>query len=126
MGLCMAVVHIRISGRDYSIACDDGQEEQLRFLADEVDDRIRSLVFRMGGNPGEEMALLLTSLTMADELIESKKEIEALRGESRSGGNVKQERQGQARLQEIEAAMTATLEDIALRIEKIAEQVEVG
>lgn len=122
----MAVVHIRINGRDYSIACDDGQEEQLRLLADEVDERIRSLVFRMGGNPGEEMALLLTALTMADEIIENKKEIEKMAGERKLNRSPAPDRRSEERIQEIEAAMSATLEDIAQRIEKIAEQVEIG
>src|SRR3954462_4657860 len=77
----MAIVHIRINGRDYDIACDDGQEEHLRFLADEVDDRVRALVFGIGSNPGETMALLLTALTLADEVAENKKEIRSIAAE---------------------------------------------
>ena len=67
----MAVVHIHIGGREYDIACDDGQEEHLRFLADEVDDRIRALIFGMGSNPGEGMSLLLTALTMLPAILMS-------------------------------------------------------
>ncbi len=89
----MAIVHIRVNGRDYDIACDDGQEEQLRLLADEVDDRVRALVFSMGNHPGEAMALLLASLTMADEIIENKKEIEKISTEvSRLGAMVEDDR----------------------------------
>jgi cell division protein ZapA len=123
----MATVHIRINGREYGIACDDGQEEHLRFLADEVDDRVRSLAFSMGTNPGEAMGLLLTALTMADELIENKREIERIATEMKYIGAVSADERGvpEARMQEIEQAMAVTLEEIALRIEKIAQRIEV-
>jgi cell division protein ZapA len=129
----MSVVTIKVNGRDYQIACDDGQEEDLRLLADDVDERVRSLTMRMGSNPGEFMALLLTSLTMADELIENKKEIDKYAAELRrlqsllsstprsAAGDAK----GDARMEQMEAAMTMTLEDIAQRIEKIADQIEI-
>jgi cell division protein ZapA len=124
----MAVVHIRVGGREYDVACDDGQEDQLRLLADEVDDRVRALLYGMGSNPGENMALLLTSLTMADELIENKKEIQATQVEIARLSRLLEEQMRatqEGRITEIEAAMTATLDDIASRIEKIAEQIEI-
>jgi cell division protein ZapA len=124
----MAVVHIRVGGREYDVACDDGQEDQLRLLADEVDDRVRALLYGMGSNPGENMALLLTSLTMADELIENKKEIQAAQVELVRLSRILEEQKRitqEGRIIEIEAAMTATLDDIAARIEKIAEQIEI-
>ncbi len=117
----MTAVTIKVNGRDYRIACDDGQEEHLRFLADEVDDRVRSLIFGMDNNPGEGLSLLLCALTMADELIELKKENEKLRRQGATSGD----RIDEARILEMEAAMAATLEEIAGRIEKIAEQVEI-
>jgi cell division protein ZapA len=129
----MATVHIRINGRDYDIACDDGQEDHLSYLADEVDDRVRSLVFRMRSNPGEAMALLLTGLMMADEVIENKREIEDLTLEVErlhAALNQQQDSQqtamGQERMAQIENAMSETIDEIALRIEKIAEKIEIG
>lgn len=117
----MTAVTIKVGGRDYRVACDDGQEEHLRLLADDIDERVGSLVFGMGSNPGEAMALLITALTMADELIELKKENERLRRQSPAQAP----RLDEARILEMEAAMAATLEDIAGRIEKIADQVEI-
>lgn len=114
----MAAVTIRVGGRDWRIACDDGQEEHLRLLADEVDDRVRSLAYGAGDHMSDGMALLLTALTMADELTELKKENDELR----AGGNTDV---GDTRLREMEAAMAATLDEIAARIEKIAEQAEI-
>lgn len=117
----MTAVTIRVGDRDYRIACDDGQEEHLRFLADEVDDRVRSLLFGMNNNPGEAMALLMTALTMADELTELKKENERLSARAPLDMGEADEQ----RMREMEAAMAATLDEIAGRIEKIADQVEI-
>lgn len=117
----MATVTIKVGGRDYLVACDDGQEEQLRLLADEVDDRVRSLVFGMDNNPGEAMSLLLAALTMADELVELKRENERLAGQTDARFSVADEH----RVREMEAAMAATLDEIAHRIEKIADHVEI-
>jgi cell division protein ZapA len=121
----MAIVHIRVGNREYDVACDDGQEDHLRLLADEVDERVRSLIFSMGSNINEGLALLLTSLTMADELLESKKEVRAVALEvQKISRQLDAERQN-SQLAQVEAAMAHTLEDIALRIEKIADQIEI-
>ena len=124
----MAIVHIRLSNREYDIACDDGQEDHLRGLAREVDDRIKALIKGMGSNPGESMALVLTSLMMADELIENKKEVSKIALEVKrlsSLVNEDQKIEQDGRMLEMETAMASTLEEIALRIEKIAEAIEV-
>lgn len=117
----MAVVQIRINGREYGVACDDGQEEHLRLLADDVDERVRSLVFGSNGAVSESMALLLAALMMSDELIESKKEIEKLT----AGASRQLDPRGEARMAEIESAMAGTLDEIASRIERIADSVEI-
>lgn len=115
----MAAVTIRVGDRNWRVACDDGQEDHLRALAEDVDDRVRSLVFSMEGSVNEGMALLLSALTMADEITELKRENELLRTGKSAGGQPDEHR-----IREMEAAMAATLEEIAHRIEKIAEQAE--
>ncbi len=119
----MTTVSVKIGGREYHLACDDGQEEQLRLLADDVDDRVRDLSFRMGGNVGEVMGFLLASVTMADELIENKKEIERLSMEIRYLSSVLQGDIPEeiARTQD---ALAGTLEEISERIENIAQRME--
>jgi len=125
----MALVHIRLNGRDYDVACDDGQEDHLRGLAGQVDDRLKTLIRAMGTNPGESMALALIALTMADELLENKKETAKISSEVQrlaalvnDSKNLEQE----SHMLEIEHAMATTLEEIALRIERIAETIEVS
>jgi len=124
----MAVVHIRVNGHEYDIACDNGQEDHLRFLADEVDERVRSLSFGKGGNPGESMSLLLASLLMVDELIENKKEMRSIAAEANRLAALASDDNKAAqprRMLEIESAMATTLEEIALKIEKIADRIEI-
>jgi len=124
----MALVGLRIQGRQYEVACDDGQENHLRTLADEVDDRVRALVKAMGGSVTTDMAMLLAALTMADELLENKKENQEIAAEVQRLASLTNDdrHMGQGeRMADIEQAMATTLEEIALRIEKIADQVEI-
>lgn len=124
----MAIVQVRINGRHHDVACDDGQEEHLRFLADEVDERVRRLVRSMGGAVTEPMAFLLTALTMADEIIEYRRENHEVAREVQRLAqlvNDDQKLQQEGRMVEIEHAMAVTLEEIASRIEKIADQIEI-
>ena len=125
----MAVVPIRVNGREYQVACDDGQEEQLQFLAHEVDVRVKSLLRTMRSQPEEAMTLLLASLMMADEIIDNKQEIADMASEvQRLAGLVNDDRKFDQddRIVEIENAMAITLEEIAVRIEKIADRIELG
>ena len=124
----MAAVPIRINGKEYHIACDDGQEEHLRALSFDLDERINQLAYQMGGNPGEVMSLVLAGLMMADESLENKKEIDRLskevRGLTQRLGQVRPAADG-ARMAEMEGAMLDTLSELAVRIEKMADQVEI-
>lgn len=121
----MAIVHIRVGNREYDVACDDGQEDHLRLLADDIDERVRSLMFNMGGSVGDNLALLLTSLTIADELVESKKEIRSIAADVAHLSSQLDRDQQRSRMAEMEGAMAHTLDEIATRIEKIAERIEI-
>ncbi len=63
----MAQVSVRINGRSYDVACDDGQEERLISLSQYVDDRVREIAGAVG-QIGEQRLLVMTSLLIADEL----------------------------------------------------------
>ncbi|MDX2074482.1 MAG: cell division protein ZapA [Alphaproteobacteria bacterium] len=122
----MSAVPIRINGKEYRVACDDGQEEHLRALSFDLDERVNQLAYQMGGNPGEVMSLLLAGLMMVDEAVENKKEIERLSKEVRAltkaAGQAKPTPDS-ARIAEMEGAMIETLNEIAARIERMAGQV---
>lgn len=120
----MTIVSVKINNREYHLACDDGQEEHLRLLADDVDERVRDLVLRMGGNTGEVMGFLLAAITMADELIENKREIQRLSSGAQQFSTL-MEGESSSEAVYTEDAMAVTLDEIAERIERIAQRIEI-
>ena len=74
----MAQVNLKINGRDYLVACEDGEEQHLTFLAEYVDHQVENLV-KSVGQVGEARLLLMASLMMADELAETSQELDALK-----------------------------------------------
>lgn len=123
----MAIVPVNINGKEFQLACDAGQEEQLVGLSQEIDDRVRQLS-RQIPHASEQTILLMVSLMLADELADAKRHGRHLQGQvHRLEEGLGQDTlaSDQARLMEMEAAMAATLQDVASRIEKIAEQLDI-
>ncbi len=67
----MAEISITINGRNYGIACDDGQERRVQELARYVDVRLREIA-RAGGATNESHLLVLTTIILADEIADMK------------------------------------------------------
>jgi len=67
----MAQVDIRLNGREYRITCDDGQEERLQELAAYFDRHVTELAAELG-QIGDARLMLLSALTVCDELFEAK------------------------------------------------------
>ncbi|MBK5921182.1 hypothetical protein CCR80_09075 [Rhodothalassium salexigens] len=65
----MGQITLHVNNRPYTLACRDGEEAQLVYLAAYVDDRISELVQKVG-QVGEERLLLMTALLLADEMQE--------------------------------------------------------
>jgi cell division protein ZapA len=63
----VATVTLRINSKAYDVGCEDGAEEQLRTLADIVDERARHIA-KDGGSLGETRLMLLTALVVAEEM----------------------------------------------------------
>jgi cell division protein ZapA len=63
----MPQVNVTINGRQYRMACDDGQQEQLLALCGDIDRRIADLVSKFGGM-GDARLILMAALSVADEL----------------------------------------------------------
>ncbi|HEY0421205.1 MAG TPA: cell division protein ZapA, partial [Acetobacteraceae bacterium] len=74
----MAQVTVKINGYSYTVGCEDGQEQHLVAMADQVESRIESIK-ALGGQSGESRLLVLASLLMADELHDMKAELETAR-----------------------------------------------
>ena len=56
----MANINIKFNGKDYLLSCDDGQEENLKELASDLDSRFQILKNELG-NIGENKLHLITS-----------------------------------------------------------------
>jgi cell division protein ZapA len=63
----MSQINVTINGRQFRMACEDGQEEHLTALARELDSRIENLRAKFG-EIGDTRLTVMAALTIADEL----------------------------------------------------------
>ena len=103
----MAQVNLKINGRDYLVACEDGEEKHLAFLAKYINKQVESLVESVG-QVGEARLLLMAALMVADELAGINEELDTLKE-----GNIKVTSGDNDHLNQI----CQRIEDIALRLE---------
>ena len=57
----MAQVTVQINGRNYQVACGDGEQERISGLAAFVDGKVQELVGSLG-NIGDQRLLVMASL----------------------------------------------------------------
>jgi len=62
----VANVNIKFNNKDYLLSCDDGQEENLKELANHLDSKYNELKNNLG-NIGENKLLLITAIQMVDD-----------------------------------------------------------
>jgi len=62
----MANVNIKFNNKDYLLSCDEGQEENLKELANHLDQKYSKLKKDLG-NLGENKLLLITAIQTVDE-----------------------------------------------------------
>jgi cell division protein ZapA len=62
----MPQIEVTINAKKYTLSCADGEENQLRSLAAEVDTRVLGLAKTLGA-VNDSMLFLLTAITFADE-----------------------------------------------------------
>ncbi|AUG52463.1 cell division protein ZapA [Thalassospira marina] len=108
----MAQVSVRINGRSYDVACEDGQEERLTQLAGYVDERVGEIA-SMVGQIGEQRLLVMTSLLIADELSDAHEKLSSARQVSLPEGAVGPNEADR---------MAQSMENLAGRIEAIAQR----
>tara|TARA_B100000131_G_scaffold299848_1_gene320705 strand:+ start:13 stop:447 length:435 start_codon:yes stop_codon:yes gene_type:complete len=76
----MANVNIKFNGKDFLLSCEDGQEEHLEELSENLSEKFNHLKSKLG-NLGENKLLLITSITLMDEYFETKKKIDEKKNE---------------------------------------------
>ena len=70
----MANVNIKFNNKDYLLSCDDGQEENLKELANHLDLKYNELKKNLG-NIGESKLLLITAIQMVDDYFDLNKKV---------------------------------------------------
>ena len=76
----MANINIKFNGKEFLLSCEDGQEEHLEELSENLNLKFNQLKSKLG-NLGENKLLLITSITLMDEYYETKKKIEEKKDE---------------------------------------------
>lgn len=76
----MAPVNALINGRQFRLACEDGQEDHLEKLAEDLDARIVELRKKFG-EIGDTRLTVMAALTIADDLSEAGRRIRRLEEE---------------------------------------------
>lgn len=79
----MSQVTVTIGGREYKMACGEGEEEHLFALARMVDERFAGLRGQFG-EVGDIRLSIMTAIMIADELNEAQRRETALRTEMKS------------------------------------------
>jgi cell division protein ZapA len=73
-------INVTINGRQYRMACEEGQEEHLLKLAEGLETRIRELREKFG-EIGDARLTMMASLTVCDELFDANQRIRGLEQE---------------------------------------------
>ena len=106
----MGQVAIKIHGRQYPVACDDGQEAHLASLGRYLDERAEKLA-SSAGSINDALLLVMVALVVADELTDAVAELKALNAANE-------------RVAESESQTASALKGLADRIERIAARLE--
>lgn len=109
----MAEVSLNINGRNYGVACDDGQERRVRELGHYIDQRMKDIA-RAGAASSENHLMILAALMLADEVFELRDNINDMGREVRRAQSNQQD----------EAVIAEAIGQLADRIDEIAERVK--
>ncbi|HYW60276.1 MAG TPA: cell division protein ZapA [Xanthobacteraceae bacterium] len=119
----MGQITVGINGRQYRMACEDGQEEHLRRLAQDLDLRIERLRNDFG-QIGDMRLTVMAALTIADELSEQGQQLRRTEDELAALQDARVVASDRAKA--TEAAIAAAFHSAADRIERLARALDVG
>jgi cell division protein ZapA len=76
----MGNVNIKFNGKDYLLACDDGQEENLKNLGKHIDKKFENIKKKLG-NLGENKLMLINAIQIADDFFALNKKVKKSKSE---------------------------------------------
>jgi cell division protein ZapA len=112
----MSQVTVTINGRQFRMACEDGQESHLLRLAQDLDQRIERLRGTFG-EIGDTRLTVMAALTVADELADTSGRLRRL--EEDMAGLQDARAASAERADATQAAVAAALNSAAERIEQV-------
>ena len=71
----MANINVKFNNKEYLLSCDEGQEENLKELANYLDSKYNNLKKNLG-NIGEGKLLLIAAIQMVDDYFDLKKKVD--------------------------------------------------
>jgi cell division protein ZapA len=124
----MGQVQITVNGRQYYVACDEGQEQHVARLGRYLDQKVGGLV-RSLGQVGDARLVVMAGLLIADELVETDQALNLAREEaSRKAPDSGRKQAAVLRpappSSQEEAVLADALDTLAGRLEAIAVRLE--
>ncbi|MCB1558659.1 MAG: cell division protein ZapA [Alphaproteobacteria bacterium] len=112
----MADITLQIDGKQYHVACDDGQEDRVFQLGNYVEQRVREVADAAAGSKSQ--AMMLTSLLLADEVFDMHEKLRAANIDANEPKTITYQGLAPSDEQEINSLisrMTARVEQICAR-----------
>ncbi len=116
----MAQVNVTIGGKIFRMACDDGQEEHLIGLAEEVNGLISELRSNFG-EIGDQRLTMMAAITLADRRVEADRTIERLKDEVASATSA--QAADAERFENAQFGLARAVDVAAQQIEAVAQRV---
>lgn len=116
-----STVAVTIVGRTYELNCDEGQEDYLRSLAADVDERAGELL-RLVGQVGDARLLVMVALSMVDEITDLKRTVDRQALDLAEAGSAPLS--PSPATESADALLAGGIESLARRIEAIADHLE--
>jgi cell division protein ZapA len=114
----MSHINVTINGRQYRMACEEGQEVRLLKLAESLEARVTELRGKFG-EIGDARLTVMAALTVCDELLDATSRLRTMEEELESARNLRAAAVDRARL--TQSAVASALNAAADRIEKTAQ-----
>lgn len=108
-------INVTINGRQYRMACEEGQEIRLLKLAESLEQRIETLRGKFG-EIGDARLTVMAALTVCDELLDTNARLRAIEEELTSLRDVRTAAVDRAKA--TQAAVASALNAAAERIER--------
>lgn len=111
----MSHINVTINGRQYRMACEEGQETRLLKLAESLETRVTELRGKFG-EIGDARLTVMAALTVCDELLDATARLHTMEQELETARSMRASAVDRARL--TQTAVANALNSAADRIEK--------